>query len=169
MNQINKVAHSLDAVLGYTSRVLNIIGVTSLVAMMLLTVSDVFLRYFFAQPIKGSVELTEYFMAVVGFCGLAWCAVKVGHARVDLLIARFSPRTQAVFDSVTYFLALTVAPLVAWRGIAASNYAREVGKYSVMLEIPAYPFYLALGIGFLVLSLVLVAHMVRSIVKVVQG
>ena len=81
MNPLNKVTHSLDTVLGYASRVLNIIGVTCLVLMMLLTVSDVFMRYVFTQPIKGSVELTEYLMAVVGFFGLAWCAIKKGHAQ----------------------------------------------------------------------------------------
>jgi len=169
MNRANKVTDLLDAVLGYASRVLNIIGVTCLVLMMLITVSDVFMRYVFTQPLKGSVELTEYLMAVVGFFGLAWCAKNLGHARVDLLMTHFSTRTQAVFDSVTYLLALTVVPLVAWRGIETSNYAREIGKHSFMLEIPDYPFYMAMGIGFLVLSLVLIALMVKSIVKVVQG
>lgn len=169
MNPLDKVTHSLDAVIGYTSRVLNIIGVTCLVVMMLLTVTDVFMRYVLTQPIKGSVELTEYLMAVVGFFGLAWCAAKRGHAKVDLLLTHFSARTQAVFDSLTYLLALTVVPLVAWRGIEASNYAREIGQHSFMLKIPAYPFFMAMGIGFLVLSLVLFVLMVKSIVKAVQG
>ena len=169
MNPLYKVAHLLDAVLSYASRALNIIGVTCLVAMMLLTVADVFMRYVFTHPIKGSVELTEYLMAVVGFFGLAWCAIKRGHAKVDLLITQFSRRTQAVFDSLTYLLALSVVPLAAMRGIETSNYAREIGQHSFMLKIPAYPFFMAMGIGFLVLSLVLFTLMVKSIVKAVQG
>ena len=155
--------------LGHARQVLNIISVSFLVALIFLTVSDVFLRYVFAQPITGSVELTEYFMAVVGFCSLAWCAKNKGHAKVDILMTHFSTRTRAVIDCVTYLLSLTVVPLVARRGIATASYSREIGKHSFMLEIPAYPFYLVMGIGFLLLSLVLVALIVKSIGKVVQG
>ena len=84
-------------------------------------------------------------------------------------MTNFSARTQAIFDGMTYFLALSVVPLAAIRGIETSNYARDIGQHSFMLKIPAYPFIMAMGIGFLVLSLVLFTLMVKSIVKAVQG
>jgi TRAP-type C4-dicarboxylate transport system permease small subunit len=169
MSQISKMALSIEVIINRISRILNIIGVTFLVAMMLLTVTDVFLRYIFNQPILGSVEITEYFMAVVGFSGLAWCAANIEHARVDLLVTRFSRRAQAIFDSISYFLCLTVAPLVAWQGFASSNYAREIGKYSFLLEIPAYPFYMVLGVGFAALSLTIMVLLVKSIAEAIRG
>jgi TRAP-type C4-dicarboxylate transport system permease small subunit len=169
MNQVNKAARSLDTVISQASRVINVIGIISLVVMMLITVADVSLRYVFSRPITGSVELTQYLMAVIGFFGLAWCAVKAGHAKVDLLVTRFPPRSQAIIDGVIYLMGLTVTLFVAWQGIEASNYARGIGEYSFMLEIPSYPFYMAQGIGFTMLSLVIAGLMVKSIVKAVKG
>ena len=169
MYVLSKAAHSTHTAINQLSRVLSIIGVTVLTLMMLLTVTDVFMRYIFAKPVMGSVEITEFSMAVIGFCGLAWCAVKRTHAKVDLLVARFSPRTQAILDAVTFFLCLSVTPFVAWQGVEASNYARQIDKFSLLLEIPAFPFYLVLGIGFAVLSLVLLTLIVDSVVKAVRG
>lgn len=169
MIQLGKTAGFMEAAINRISRTLNAIGVTFLMAMMLLTVADVLMRYLFNRPILGSIEITEYLMAVTGFSGLAWCAAGREHARVDLLLGLFSKRTQAIFDSVTYFLCLTVVPLVAWQGFVSSNYARETGKHSFLLEIPAYPFYLALGIGFAALFLVLIVLMVKSVAEVIKG
>ena len=138
-------------------------------AMMLLTVTDVLLRYLFNRPILGSVEITEYLMAVTGFSGLAWCAANREHARVDLLVGRFSKRAQAIFDSVTYLPLSNVAPLVAWQGFVSSNYAREIGKHSFLLEIPAYPFYMVLGVGFAALSLTIMVLLVKSIAEAIRG
>lgn len=166
---LRRTGHSIETAINQTSRAINIIGMIVLVAMMLLTVGDVFLRYVFNQPIVGSVELTTYFIVVVGFCGLAWCAVRGGHAKVDLLVIRFSPRVQAIFESVTCLLSLTVVPLLAWQGIEASNLARQVNTYSYFLEIPAYPFHLVLGISSAMLSLVLLTILVKSLAKVVRG
>jgi len=115
------------------------------------------------------VEITEYFMAIVGFSGLAWCAVRREHAMVNLLVNRFAKRAQAIFRVVTYFLCLTVAPILAWQGFIASNYARKIGKYSFLLEIPAYPFYFIMGVGFTVLSLVMIALLVRSAKEAIKG
>ncbi len=169
MSYIGKWAHSLEAIINYTSRVLNIIGIAFLALLMLLAVSDVFMRYVFNRPIKGSLELIIYLMAIVGFFGLAWCAAKVGHAKVDLLVEHFPTRVQAVLDSITYLMGLTVTAFTAWQGIDTSNYMREVGKASLMLGVPAYPFYLVMGISFIVLSLVMIELSVKSIVKVVKG
>jgi TRAP-type C4-dicarboxylate transport system permease small subunit len=169
MSYIRKFAHSLEAIINRISRVLNIIGIVFLAVLILLTVADVFMRWVFARPIVGTLELTSYLMAIVGFFGLAWCAAKVGHARVDLLVEHFPIRVQAVLDGITYLMGLTVTVLTAWQGIDIANYMRETGKASLMLGVPAYPFYLVMGVGFIVLSLVLIELSVKSIIKGVKG
>ena len=58
------------------SRMMNIAASGVLAAMMFLTVSDVFLRYFLRRPILGATELTENMMVCLAFLGLAWCAVQ---------------------------------------------------------------------------------------------
>ena len=105
-----------------------------LVAMMLLTVSDVFLRYAFRRPIFGSTEITEIMIVMLGFLGLAWCAVKGGHLKVDLLMSRFSPRLQAIFDSFTYFAGLVICIIIAWRSLLESIAVKKLDIVSFTLK-----------------------------------
>lgn len=169
MNSIRKIALSTETAINLLSKILNFVGVGFLVAMMMLTVADVFMRYAFNKPILGSIEITEFIMTIVSFSGLAWCALKSEHACVTLIVHRFSNRTQAVFNAIAFVLCLSVVPLVAWQGFAAANYARKTGKISFLLEIPAYPFYIILGAGFTILTLVIMLLFVKSIIEVAKG
>ena len=132
-------------------------------AIMVLTVSDVLLRFLFNRPIPGSVELCQYFIVVGGFLGLAWCAIKGGHVKVGMIIDRLSPRSQSVVDCVNYLIALTVVPLAAWRLFAQARIVQLERMTSANLEIPAYPFYLLAGLGFTLLTLVILVFLVTSI------
>lgn len=162
---IRKLARYTVTVINQVSRVAGIVAMVFLLAMMVLTVSDVCLRYFFNAPILGSVELAEYFMVVTGFFGLAWCAVKKGHVKVDLILSHLPPRLQVIIGSITLILGLTVVPLVAWRGFTQARYAQLAKTASDLLKIPTYPFYIVLGLGYALLLLVMVTLLAESIAK----
>ena len=165
---IRKPASSAVTVINKISQITGTIAVVFLVGMMLLTVTDVFLRYVFSAPIKGSLELTEYAMVLAGFLGIAWCAVKRGHVKVDLVINRLPPRVQSVIDTITLVLAMTVVPLVAWQGFVQARYAQVERAASDFLDIPDYPFYLVVGLGFSLLVLVMVTLLAELIGKVAK-
>ncbi|MEW6663980.1 MAG: TRAP transporter small permease [Thermodesulfobacteriota bacterium] len=161
--------------LGIAVRILNQVslfasamGIVFMVAMLLLTVGDVFLRFVFNRPVLGSVEITEYLMVGTGFLGIAWCAAKGGHVGVDLIVSHFSPRVQAVIDSITCLLSLGVVPLVAWQAFVQAGYAKSENIQSDLLDIPAYPFYLIVGIAYALFSLVLVDTLVQFVTKAVK-
>lgn len=155
-------------ILNHASLGASVLGILFMVAMLLLTVGDVFLRFVFNRPILGSVEITEYLMVGTGFLGIAWCAAKGGHVGVDLIVSHFPPRIQAVIDSVTCLLSLGVAPIVAWQAFLQAGYAKAENVQSDLLDIPAYPFYLIVGIAFVLFSLVLVNSLVQFITKAVK-
>jgi TRAP-type transport system small permease protein len=165
MKSVNNGARSIDAAITFSSRLLNIFAVTAISLMMAVSVVDIFMRFAFRSPILDSSDMVQYLMVVGGFGGLAWCALKDGHVRVDLLTIRLSSRGQAFSDSFGYFLCLTVVPLVAWQGFQGAIYCLQVNKASQILEIPAFPFYLIMGIGAVMLSLVLLTLLVKSIIK----
>ena len=169
INTARKMAFSTEKAITLVSRMLNFVGVGFLVAMMILTVADVFMRYALNKPILGTIEITEYIMAIVSFFGLSWCALEEMNARVTIIVQRFSKKAQAVFNAINFLLCLSVVPLVAWQGFAASNHARQTGKFSFLLEIPAYPFYFVLGVGFAMLTIVVILLFVKSLIGVVRG
>jgi TRAP-type C4-dicarboxylate transport system permease small subunit len=165
---INRLAQYIAAVINRTSRISGIIAIVFLLAMMAITVSDVFLRYVFNSPIIGSVEITESLMVVGGFLGIAWCAVKRAHVKVDLIQRHLPHRIRAIFESITYFLGLLIVPFVAWQGFAQAVYMHAEDKVSTLLKIPAYPFYGVIGIGYALLFFVLLTLLAGSVIKVIQ-
>lgn len=151
------------------SRALNIAASGVLAAMMLLTVSDVFLRYFLRRPILGTTELTENMMVCLVFFGLAWCAVQQEHLKVDLVMTHFSPRVQAIVDGITSCASLIMVALIAWRGFLEGMAVQRLHIISSLLKLPAFPFYYVLVVGCAMLCLVMVTHLIQNIDKAVKG
>lgn len=140
-----------------------------LVVMMLLTVSDVIMRYITSRTIAGSTELTEYMMVCVVFLGLGLCAVNGKHIKVDLLVSHLSARGQAINDSVMYLLILVVSALIAWNGFREAMVTRELNIESTLLGVPSFPFYLVMVLGCATLCMVVLAQLIQLIAKAVRG
>jgi TRAP-type C4-dicarboxylate transport system permease small subunit len=151
------------------SRVMNNVGGVILFILMMLTVCDVFMRYVFNLPIMGTTELTRYMLVVLVFLGMAWCAVRLKHVKVDLVMSRFSARVQAIVDIITYFFSLVICIIMAWRVLLESVTVQRLGISSSLLKVPDFPFYVLLALGLFILSLVVMIQIVQIMVNRVSG
>ena len=140
-----------------------------LAAMVLLTMSDVFMRYVFDKPIIGTTEITELMMICVAFLGLGWCAVNRAHLKVDLIMANRSPRTQAIVDSITLISGLCLCVFITWRCFVESVTSMQLGVTFSLLDLPDYPFYFILTLGFASLCVVMVTNVIENIAKAVKA
>ena len=165
---LNRVATFKERGLSSLISTLGRVGGGIIAVMMLLTVADVSMRYVLSLPILGSTELTEYMIVCVVFLGLAWCAVKGRHIKVDLVVSRFSPRLQASFKSITLLLGLGICALTAWQSSVEAIYALHARRASPLLTVPAYPFYLVFSLGFAILCLVMITQLVENAAKVIK-
>ena len=150
------------------SQITGIIAIIILIAMMLFTVLDVALRAFFNRPLPGDVEIIEVAMVCTGFLGLAWCAIKGMHIRVDLVVSLFSKRIRALIDTIGYLIALFVYCLMAWQGLQEGLANKQMNSLSSTLEFPIYPFYWIMSLGFAALCLSILALLMRSIREVIK-
>ena len=150
------------------SRIMNVAASAVLAAMMLLTVSDVVLRYFLRKPILGATEITEGMMACLAFLALAWCAAENGHLKVDLLVSRFSTRVQALVDSLTSAVGLGVVAVLTWRSLLEGMAIQKLNIVSSLVRIPAYPFYYVIALGSAMLGLVILTQLIGHINKAVR-
>lgn len=166
--RLRSVFNSAEAVIARTSELFSGVAILSLVAMMMLTVSDVTLRYFFNRPITASTEFTEYLMLGTGFLGLAWCATQGKHIRVELVINRFPSRARAIADSVNALLMLGMSVVVARQSIMESIAARQLRAESIITYIPLYPFYWIVSLGFFLIALVMISSLAHSLFRVVK-
>jgi len=139
---------------------------TSVIAlMMILTVSDVFMRYAFNSPITGTTEISEFMMVIVVFPAFAWCAVVKRHVKVDLILEHFPPRIQAIIDSITMLIALGIYVIITWRSALESM---DVTETSSLLRVGHSPFYWVLTFGFALLCLAVISLIVENVTKAVK-
>ena len=166
---LNKATDTYTKTVNWISHKFSIIGVITLAGLMLLTVSDVFLRYFFIAPIMGSLEVTELLMIVLVFPGLAWAAVRRANVKVDLVVGRFSTRTQGIFDSVTCFMSLVVAALIGWYNIPQAFYMWNLLIQTDLLDIVHFPFFFLISFAYFLLCFVLITNLIEFVRQAVKG
>jgi len=138
------------------------VGMFLLIPLMLLTTGDVIGRSFLTKPIPGTVELSEYMLAVFILLGVGYTQQVKGHAGVSFFTSRLSPRQETVCQVITTLLSMLIIAGVVWQGMVKAIEERTV---SDMLRIPQYPFRFLVAIGAFLLWLELFVDLVHSIEK----
>ena len=164
---LDRTSGSLYSTLRPISVVLQGVGAGVLTVMMLLTASDVTLRQF-KSPLMGTIDITEFLMAILVSFGLAYCAIRKGHVKVDLIVERLPRRVQAIIDTVTTLLSLGLCILITWQSFVNMVSVYNSGATSWTLNITVFPFAGLVAFGFAWFTLVLLADFLNAIVRVVK-
>jgi TRAP-type C4-dicarboxylate transport system permease small subunit len=152
--RLGKLSAALGRVTDPMAKGLNWVAGLFLAAMMVLTGTDVTLRYFLNRPIPGSYEITEYMMPVIVAFGLAFCQLEKEHVQVDLFTSLLPKRLQRLCKIGAHLLMATVYGVIAWQTSVRARELMVSGQYSEVLYIPIYPFVWVVCAGCAVFSLV---------------
>jgi TRAP-type C4-dicarboxylate transport system permease small subunit len=131
---------------------------------MLLTVTDVILRYF-RRPILGTYELVAFSGAVVIGFALPFTSWVRGHIYVDFLILRFSQKVRNYFNIITRCLVIVLFFLIGWNLIKYGMDLQQTEEVSLTLQMPFYPVAYGMGICCFIQCLV----MVCDVLKIFRG
>ncbi len=151
------------------TKIMSRIASVTLVIMMLLTVTDVFLRKVFSYSILGTVEVTEFLLVIVVFFALADTEVLNGHVKVDLVMSRFGERAQGMVDLITQFICFLLCVIFAWSTLIYSEQMRVSGEVSQDLWLPVYPFIYFVVAGCAIFALTLLIKFLIALTKVVKS
>ena len=146
MQTLSKIVH-------YLNRALILIGGVFLVAMILLTCGNIFLRAVVA-PIRGTFELMGFFGAVVAAFSLGYTQLNRGHISVDFLIQKFSARTRKVLTALNSAVCALFFALVSWQVVEKAHVIRISGEVTETLRIIYHPFTYGVAVGCAFLCLV---------------
>lgn len=144
------------------------VSMFALLPMMLLTTADVIGRAFFARPVPGAVELSEYMLAVVILLGLAYTQQVKGHPRVTLIVSRLPLALQPFLEAMINLLGMFIVFIVVWQGwvVATGSMATIV---SDVLGIPQLPFRILVSVGGALLFLELLVDLAAALGKLCGG
>ena len=151
------------------SRVINRMASIVLFLMMLLTMTDVVLRKTLSKSILGTVEVTEFMLAIVIFFALAQTEIMNGHVKVDLIMSRFGERAQGLVDMITQLACFLMTGLITWSTLVYAQEMRLSGEVSQDLWIPVWPFIYVVALGCSILALTLLMKFFLAIMKVVKS
>jgi TRAP-type C4-dicarboxylate transport system permease small subunit len=146
------------------SRTFNWIALCALTFIMLLTVSDVVLRYF-GHPIIGTFEIVGFCGAIIIGFALPLTSWHRGHIFVDFLTLKISKKAKKVLDLSTRVSCIALFFIVGWNLFIYSQKLYRSGEVSLTIQIPFYPFSYGLGVACFLQCFVLIA----DIVKIFRG
>jgi TRAP-type C4-dicarboxylate transport system permease small subunit len=142
------------------SKALNSVGGTLLSAMMMLTVTDVILRYL-GRPITGTYELMSYGGALVAGFAIAQTSLDGAHVYVDMLTEAVSARGKNLLIIFNRSLGVAIFALLAWALFLKGNSLYQTGEVSLTLRVPYYPVAYGLAVSCFAEALVLFADIFK--------
>ena len=150
MTGLNKLVQAVEQVFLYLTG-------AGLLAIMLVIVMDVVLRYFFAAPLSWSYDLISiYLVTLVFFLALADTFRRGGHIRVDLFDRLRSTRVFAIAEILGLMAAEVFFALILHQ-MAASGLEAFLANDVLdgAIPWPTWPPYLAgaLGVGLLIIRI----------------
>ncbi|HXV79640.1 MAG TPA: TRAP transporter small permease [Candidatus Binatia bacterium] len=133
-----------------------------LIGMVGLVVYEVVMRYVVGRPVFGGFEITELAMVLIVSFGLPYCAITGGHVSVDVF-SRFLDRPSLRWlNALVHLAGAALLAVVAWRATLYAVGSYQWGDLSNMLQIPKYPFQLAIAGSAALFALVLVLQAIRA-------
>lgn len=85
-----------------------------LLVFVMLTISyDVATRRAFGS-VQWVMEISEFALLYIVFLAAAWLLRKDGHVKMDLLLIRSKPRTQAIINTITSIASALTCLVIAW-------------------------------------------------------
>lgn len=122
------------------------------IALMLVVVADVTLRYSVKTPITWGFEFSEYTLLYMTFLATAWLLRSDGHVKMDILRSFLKPRPQAYLSFIASILLVIACFLLLWYGVSSTADNFQRGVLSVKYySVPKFIFLIIIPIGSLLL------------------
>lgn len=149
MINLKKTLERILDVLCFVADNLSVIGGVALVAMMVITASNVTLRMF-NSAVLGSMELIQYLMCVVVFLSFGKATFIDSFTKVEIFNFR---RAEPIVKSVMHVIHFAMCAVCSYYCFIQSGVTMDMGTVSQMLKIPRWPFLFLSGIGFLLIAI----------------
>ena len=163
---MKRIGHILDRV-AYVSGYIS--GWVLLIMMMLILV-EVVTRYALRHPLILADEMSAYMLVFISIVGLAYTMSVKGHIRINFLVSFLQPlvRSWVRVGTLTLFLAYSCVATVVSYDLVIQAFERGMRSNTYIMTpwwIPMTP----IPLGFTLLSLSLLAEVIRRIIAVRAG
>lgn len=148
----------------------------AIVLMMVVTTTDVFLRFCVTlygvfhweflssvKPIPGTYDLVALFGSVAAALAMAHTTVESGHVAVSLLVRLLAKKKQAILKLITDTLSGVFFAVLAWRCVIYARNLKASGEVSMTMQLPFHPFVYLLAASALAVTLVFLTTILKDL------
>jgi TRAP-type C4-dicarboxylate transport system permease small subunit len=114
------------------------LSVVALTALMMVTVVDVFMRYLFNRPIRGSFDAVEGLLLVFVFNSMAATFFGRRNVVIDLVDSFVPRRVAGLLVRIADILSVGVLALLAWAMLTPAMQSYAYGELKQDLGLPIY-------------------------------
>lgn len=170
--KVTRLGCALGGAVDFVSRKMAWLSAAAVLAVFVLVVVDVFGRYFFNHPVKGSNDIGELTLVLVAYFAMAFTQLNKEHVRVTLVWSKLPPKGKLIGDGIAFLFGAVVYALISWN-LAVRAWRLIAGTYpsssqSPVLGIPHIPFVIVAVVGGVAFTLALMADSVRAWAKLAQ-
>jgi len=136
-----------------------------------LTVYEVFTRRVLGSPTIWTHETLAYVFGTHFMLALGYTLLHKGHVNVDFIFLRFSAKTQAILEIVTFFLFIGLfCAIWLWQGTIYARTSWEIMETAPSaFGSPVYPAKTVIPIAVFLLTIQAIGGLIKNIVFVVKG
>ena len=118
----------------------------------------------FRVPSLWTLEMAQFTLVAYYLLGAPYSMQMGANVRMDLLYARFSPRSQAIWDVVTIFFLLFYLGVMLWGAVDSTTYSLSIGERAPSAwRPPMWPIKIIITLAFALMILQAIAHLIRDI------
>ena len=144
---LRTLATAWPRIIGQASLGLTWAAGIAMVAMVVLIVASVVMRYLVHEPLLGSNELVQLASVVLVMAALPYCTWQDAHIRVDILDSAMGRWGRLAGDLLFRLTAIVILSLLTYRAIVKALDALRWGDVTNMLSLPVWPGYAILAAG----------------------
>lgn len=157
MKTFSKISDGLSNAGAYLSGIL-------LVSLVLLILTEIFLRYFFDMSTMIADEYSGYLYLASIFLGLAYTFLKEGHIRINIITSKLSENENSFIDVVASIITLGVLSFILYRTILFTYDSFELEMLSeAVSETPLYLTQLVMPLGTILFILAVISFLIKRL------
>lgn len=156
-----KIAHVANRL----SKISALVGTWCIIPLGLLSVIDVFLRYVFNAPLKGTLEYSELMLVMIVWLGFAYVSAVNGNIKIEIIVSRLSWRKQTYFDILATLFGLAIIVTISWVAFALARDSWHMREIMDVSKFPVYPFKAVVFVSSIIFCIELLAELGINIVK----
>ncbi len=159
-----KLWNTIDKTIDFMAEMMGRIGWLLIIYLMVLGVTDVFLRYVLNSPSLWISPTLQVAMVLLACVGGIYSLNDNAFVKLDLFYANFSPKKKAVCDIITVVFTLMFLVVLVWKGYQAAMLSIKLNQHTpTSIPIPIYPLKVFFPITGVLMLLVVLRKLVQDI------